>query len=379
MATSPLPELSLVRWTLFEWCLPIFFIFFIASRCLTLPSPRFSLQSAGLTCAHLAFDFLVRYGFRLHRSIRGLIGEWPNIITSLVLACPEARAWLMNQFMQDEKIHVQHFVQCTNKDVRTVYGKMLLNILVYTFNQEGLNAGLVVADKLFDFIQPFMKKELGSHWKFFGQYFTFIYDYALLGSEQRQHLQKRDMLGSLLRFLFVDFNWSKCHTIDFTNVHAIISVLVRASNLSFLEEKAPADQAAPQPPLSNPYQELSFNPLTHSSPKPLLATTRDVQELYFGEQTPYFHEALMHIPGSLCLTQLVQCSVWRSQSASVKLINDVAQHISTSPVYEVKQYFDLMFSILSVPDSLQQLRIIYSLRVSVCVCVVRVCVCVCVW
>lgn len=146
-------------------------------------SKRLSVLSA-----QLALNFLLSYGLRTTKSIRGPLQSWVQSLLTLFLTSSDARHLFAERLLQVKGIHRQCILENGSMDLRTSYSKILSILVNTTTKLEGFEAAKVLMSSVLKELLPLLARDVAENWKGFPQYFKFLVDYASLGIKQREHL-----------------------------------------------------------------------------------------------------------------------------------------------------------------------------------------------
>ena len=105
---------------------------------------------------------------------------WLETVEGLMKACPSAGSWLLEYLRKDEgAVHLKIFVECPSSDMRLLFTKMLSCAMLYypDHHKEDNPMTLIIKEVL-----SFLDKEVVESYRYSGQYFDFLSEYASLVS-----------------------------------------------------------------------------------------------------------------------------------------------------------------------------------------------------
>eukprot|EP00911_Craspedida_sp_UC1_P000760 UC1_evm1s583 len=303
-----------------------------------------NIEAIGVHCARLGTEFLRLFGYRTRNNLRGPLEEWPKAMGRIFKAIPAAAEWYLDEnIVRDPDVLCMHLLECTSAEVRDVYGRILSSALAAVAQSQGVEAGRARADQVFDIMLPWLKKQCGENWKHMNEYFDVFYQYALLGPEQRAHIIDREVIEQCISFMCYDYDWTPYQNPDYTNVHRLVSTLVRSSDLSARETLA-ADTKVHPP-----------NPFCDASDKARSPLSENLAALLFVKNN-YIFRAITDYSGLEEVQMILQAASWRnidfSRAVLYKLLFIVRQTELRRSV-ELMDAFGCLEMLLNFTDGLQ--------------------------
>lgn len=203
-------------------------------------------------------------------------------------------------------------------------------------------------------LSPFsFLQDLGKNWKHLQQVFRFLHDVAQWGAEVRQLLHHLNIFGRAVHFFLYDPSWNKYQQPDFTMLHAVVSTLVRATELP---RDHPNDAAELSP---SPFTEIGADPHTHCHAGPLLQLSVDMQDTLYGKQE-YITETLNIAPASPHFRKMIQHVAYANGRFSGRILNLLLEKLDNSAACDMRPYLNLLMHVLAIEDHLQSTRIQYT-------------------
>ena len=191
-----------------------------------------------------------------------------------------------------------------------------------------------------------LKKEISDYSNHLAQFFLFFYQFAHQGDKERTLLLNYDIAyffimiatdegpGYPIKYQYVDFN----------KLFQVVSVLVRSCN--------PIHHSTS----SNTNQSPMPNPFKYEGHDFVLPIQDHVHEILFSKKK-YMKKIIKDAAGLDDTCHLLKFCSWENPLFSKNTLIGLLGHLSNSYTYELRPYFELLYSVLTINDSWQERRI----------------------
>ena len=195
-------------------------------------SQAISLTASGELSTRFGLDFLLHFGLRTDKHIRGPMAEWAGVLASQMRHSAAARALVLQRLLAPDVLRGL-LLECPAVDLRMLVADIIRELLTSAFARDSPDAAQNCAETLLvDQLVPMLDKvaklyflhkfhavqDVAANWKRFGQYFKVFADYADLGLVQRQQLLTAGVLPNMAQLVLQQSFSSKFHRPDFSCV-----------------------------------------------------------------------------------------------------------------------------------------------------------------
>lgn len=175
------------------------------------------LEELAMLSVDLGARFLFTTCLHTKKSLRGSANDWCEALLGPLRHSRQARAWFAQSVLLD---HPQRFceylLQCPSAEVRSAFVKILV-FLAHAALNDGPCAGAAnnssqsactpltlppsddtLADRIFHIVLGLLSKEIADYGRHLSQYFNLFLAYALMGSAEKAHLLRLNVLATFI-------------------------------------------------------------------------------------------------------------------------------------------------------------------------------------
>ncbi|XP_065841242.1 ubiquitin carboxyl-terminal hydrolase 9X-like isoform X2 [Oscarella lobularis] len=319
----------------------------------------------------LLTNFLLSYGLRTKKAIRGLAGEWVNSLLSLLKCSKYMRFWFATSalFRHPERF-VEYLLECPNQEVRTAFSRLLAYLAYFSHNDGPyVNHSPVygpassdiigaptsredqtLSDCIVEAVLNLLNKEVGEHERHISQYFYFFLTYCSFSHAERSQLLKMRVPALFIALALGEgpaLIGYRHHATDLSRLYSVVSVLVRCYDVSRHMQHC-VKEAEPAP---NPFYELSQPEAMHP----------EIVEALFENQK-YLKKVISENAAAEDTLQLFQFLCWENPTMSRMVLTELLYQITYAYAYELRPYLDLLYCMLMLDDSWQHARLLNCVR-----------------
>ncbi|XP_065840669.1 ubiquitin carboxyl-terminal hydrolase 9X-like isoform X2 [Oscarella lobularis] len=320
---------------------------------------------------NLLTNFLLSYGLRTKKLIRGLACEWVNSLLSL-LKCSKYMRFLFatSALFRHPERFVEYLLECPNQEVRTAFSRLLANLAYFSHNDgpyvnhspvygpassDVIGAPMsredqTLSDCIIVAVLNLLKKEVGEHERHISQYFYFFLTYCSFSHAERSQLLKMRVPALFIALALGEgpaLIGYRHHATDLSRLYSVVSVLVRCYDVS----RHMAHCVKEAEPAPNPFYELSQPEAMHP----------EIVEALF-ENPKYLKKVISENAAAEDTLQLFQFLCWENPSISRMVLTELLYQITCAYAYELRPYLDLLYCMLMLDDSLQHDRLLNCVR-----------------
>ncbi|XP_065840857.1 ubiquitin carboxyl-terminal hydrolase 9X-like [Oscarella lobularis] len=305
----------------------------------------------------LLTNFLLSYGLRAKKAIRGLAGEWVNSLLSLLKCSKNMRFWFATSalFCHPQRF-VEYLLECPNQGVRTAFSRFLAYLAHFSHNDGPyVNHSPVygpassdiigsptsretLSDCIVEAVLNLLNKEVGEHERHISKYFFFFLTYCSFSDAELSQLLKMRVPALFIALALGEgpaLIGYRQHATDLSRLYSVVSVatqpIIIVDEICYFE----LQEAKPAP---NPLYELSQPEGMHP----------EIVEALFENQK-YLKKVISENAAAEDTLQLFKFLCWENPTMSRMVLTELL-------------YQDLLYCILMLDDSWQHARLLNCVR-----------------
>ncbi|KAI1278141.1 putative ubiquitin carboxyl-terminal hydrolase FAF-X [Halotydeus destructor] len=335
---------------------------------------RAYINSIAMMTVKLATKFLFNICFRTKKTLRGSALEWYDAFSPHLRASSEVRAYFAHHaFLNYPDRFCEYLLDCPSTDVRSAFGKLTVfvahfslqdgssEVVVPSLNGEETNTETCVnlSDRLLQSVLNLLKKEVSEHSRHLTQYFNLFYQYALIGSPEREQLLRLNVPIAFMALALEEGPGPhiKYQYADLGKLYQVVSLLIRCCDVANRQICTPNETySAPGPLAGTP-----LNPFAEDPEKYIMPIQIDVAELLFAKPA-YLKKLLDDASNQEDTIRLIKFCCWENPNFSKMVLSELIVQIAFSYAYELRPPLDLLLHVLLIEDSWQRTRIFNAFR-----------------
>lgn len=326
-------------------------------------------EDLSMTTMQLAAKFLFCSGFRTKKTLRGPAQEWYEALTPHLRYSRQVRLWFcQNMLFAQPTRFCEYILECPSAEVRTAFVRIIVFVAHFSLNDGPCpspqflkqisnqldSAGNTLSDHLLQTVLALLTMEASEHGRHLPQYFTLFVMYASLGVQEKSQLLRLNIPATFIKVALDEGPGPpiKYQYTELQKLYQVVSQLIRCCDVTSKCRSAFDGKS----PLPNPYVESSC-----PNGKPILPIQPIVYDLVFV-RVGYLKKLIEEAHGQEDTKKLLLFCSWENPVFSHAVLHELLWQVAIAYTHELRPYLDLLYAILLMEDSWQNLRIQKALR-----------------
>ncbi|CAF1148229.1 unnamed protein product [Rotaria sordida] len=314
-----------------------------------------TIEELALISIQIATKFIFSIGWHTKKALRGPTNDWTESISHCLRLSRKARYYLADELLVKHPNRFQEYlIDCTSPEVRGGFSRILV-ALARSSRQDDEDSNrstdqILIEDTIIINVVRLLKKEMLDSVKPLVQYFQFFILYLQHGRYECEKLIQLNIPTIFATMAYDDTTLSSIpRCIEPSKLSIILATLIRCFDVSMLCKTKQSNNEL----LSNPYYAYD-----NSS---ICSIPEDMINIIYKQEN-FLKKIIEDASSSDDLCNLLRFLIWENPDVTWIVLHEIIGSLSKVYANDLRPYLDILYLVLTIEDSWQEVRILYTLK-----------------